>query len=641
MSRTARSVASPCKFTLMSTLANCSRCWPIVSLRKLLAIALLLAALPVAVAQVSVTEATNFSVHAGRDARLVIDVLGSIWIVPQNGGVATTIDSGPLPARRPRWSPAGDSIVYQAKSTSSDQLWLIDLGAGDARRIGSGEFFDQQPSWHPDGDRIVYSSDRRDTGFDLWELDLPTGLTWRISHSAGDETEPAWSADGDDLVYIHHGADRWSLMLRRHGQSDRVLAASTVRLSAPAWRPDGSLVTFIRHGAAGLTLEMVILSEPPLVRAIVTDEDLFVAPVTWRGRQQLLYTGNGLIRKRDFNAWRSTTLPFRVTVMPDRDAAPSRPQPRKLPEFDLPGGHFVLRVARLFDGVGGGYAQDRDIIIEAGRIVAVEEQRDRPAAIVVDMSDLTALPGFIDSSAGLPASATARLGPLLLSFGVTTIVSSHPDAAALNRTWSGEDMPGPRVLGADWQLDLDTAPALMLGARSLPASPRGVRYQDLLIGSAVAPPAILSGLADARTDGLAALLASRQAPLLEAYPSTLRRFTEKPRLTNLATTIVLGSRSNGLPPGVAQHAELRALAEAGLNGEQVLKSAGVNATAALGLGVQLGRIAPGSAADIVLVDGDPLADIASAQKVVAVVRNGRFFSAIGLLERVQTEENVE
>ena len=35
----------------------------------------------VAVAQVSITEATNFSVHAGRDARLVIDVLGSIWIL--------------------------------------------------------------------------------------------------------------------------------------------------------------------------------------------------------------------------------------------------------------------------------------------------------------------------------------------------------------------------------------------------------------------------------------------------------------------------------------------------------------------------------------------------------------------------------
>ena len=440
-------------------MANYSLYRPIASLRRQLAIALLLTITSAAVAQVSITEATNFSVHAGRDARLVIDVLGSIWILPQNGGVAAAIESGPLPARRPRWSPDANSIVYQAKSAGSDQLWLYELGAGAGRRISSGDFFDQQPSWHPDGDRIVYSSDRKDTGFDLWELDLPTGLTWRLSDYAGDETEPAWSADGEDLVYIHRDAGKWSLMLRRHGQADRVLESSAVRLSAPAWRPDGSLITFIRHGTAGLTLEMVILSEPPLVRAIVTDEDLFVAPVTWRGRQQLLYTANGLIRKRDFNAWRSTNLPFRVTVMPDSDAIPARPEQRELAEFDLPVGQIVLRVAKLFDGVSNDYQENRDIIIAAGRVDAIEVQRDRPGAIVVDMGDLTALPGLIDGSAGLPVRTTARLGPLLLSLGITTIVSDHSDADALNKAWSGKSMPGPRVLGAGWEVDLDTAPS--------------------------------------------------------------------------------------------------------------------------------------------------------------------------------------
>lgn len=594
-----------------------------------------------AVAQVSITEATNFSVHAGRDARLVIDVLGKLWIVPQRGGVAKSLDSGPLPARRPRWSPAADKIVYQARAVGADQLWLYDIAAREARGLTSGEHYDQQPSWHPDGERIVFSSDRRDTGFDLWELDLPTGLTWRITASAGDETEPAWSADGEDLVYVHNDGKRWSLMLRRHGQSDEVLESSSVRLSAPAWRPDGSLVTFIRHGAASLSLEMVILSRPPLVRAIVTDEDLFVAPVTWRGRQQLLYTANGLIRKRDFNAWRSTTLPFRVTVTPDATANRSRRGQRKLAEVDLPQDRLVLRVARLFDGVGDGYQDDRDVVIEAGRVVAIEAQKNRPGSIVVDMRDLTALPGLIDSSAGLPGNMSARLGPLLLSFGVTTVVGNHPDAPSLHKTWSGKQLPGPRVLGADWEPDLDTAPSLLLAAGSLPASPRGVRYQDLLLGSASTPAVMLSGLADARTPGLVQLLASRQATLLDRYPSASRRFTEKPPLANLGAAIVLGSSSNGLPPGFAQHAELLALAEAGLSGAQALKTAGVNAAAALGLGKQIGRIAPGSAADIVLVDGDPLANVADAQKVVGVVRNGRFFSVIGLLERVQTEDIVE
>ena len=53
------------------------------------------------------------------------------------------------------------------------------------------------------------------------------------------------------------------------------------------------------------------------------------------------------------------------------------------------------------------------------------------------------------------------------------------------------------------------------------------------------------------------------------------------------------------------------------------------------------QVTPGASADIVIVDGDPLGRIADTQNVVGVVRNGRFYSAIGLLERVQSSANVE
>jgi len=206
--------------------------------RACLAILLLLSAVT-AGAQISLTRGTNFSLDVAADGRIVFDLLGDIWVIPNGGGVARAISAGPAGARRPRWSP--------------------------------GHFFDHHPSWHPDGDRIVYSSDRLETGIDLWELDLATGLTWRIS--------------------------------RRHAQPDRMLLSSTSRLSSPAWRPDGSLITFLRHGDDALTTEMVILSEPLLIRALIEGEDFFVAPVAWRDRQSMLYAANGLIRKRDFNSW--------------------------------------------------------------------------------------------------------------------------------------------------------------------------------------------------------------------------------------------------------------------------------------------------------------------------------------------------
>ena len=79
------------------------------------------------------------------------------------------------------------------------------------------------------------------------------------------------------------------------------------------------------------------------------------------------------------------------------------------------------------------------------------------------------------------------------------------------------------------------------------------------------------------------------------------------------------------------------LTTAGLSGEQALRAGGVNAATALGIGIQAGRIAKGSVADLVIVDGDPLADVADALNVVGVVRSGKFFSTIGLIERITGE----
>jgi len=586
-------------------------------------------------AQVVVTKGTNFSVDIAGDGRLAIDLLGKVWVIPPKGGAAEPITDGQLVARRARWSPDSRAIVYQARDGGQEQLWLYRQNDDSNVNISDGQFYDHQPSWHPDGERIVYASDRRDTGFDLWETDIATGLTWRISDLAGDETEPIWSADGRDLVYIHRHELQWSLMLRRHGQPDEVLETSATRLSSPSWRPDGSLITFMRHRHDGLSIDMAILSNPLLLRPLITGEDFFIAPVAWDDRKQLLYPSNGLIRTRLFNSWTSTHIPFRATVYADKPPQRAPVRHRDLVATDAPGGQLVIRAARLFDGIGGGYKDGLDIVIEGSRIRAVEERRDRPGAIVVNMDDLTALPGFIDRHASLPSDVDETLGPVLLSFGVTTIVATSDQAVALNERWSGKEMPGPRVLGADWRLDLGSMSTVMLSADSLPTSPRGIRYEDARLGDVDEPVAILSGLADARTRSLPELLSSRQARLLRGYPTAIRRFSESPLLPERSSSIVLGSKANGLPPGIALHAEFRALSEAGLNQENVLHTAGINAAKALGLGLQAGRIAPGASADLVLVDGDPLANIGDTLKIVGVVRNGRFFSVIGLIERTE------
>ncbi len=608
--------------------------------KRFLIVALLLA-VTAADAQVTLTRGTNFSIDVAADGRLAFDLLGRIWVIPPGGGVAAVINGGPSSARRPRWSVDGQAIAFQAHENGQEKLWHYDVSAGVARKLTEGQFFDQHPAWHPDGTRLVYASDRRDTGFDIWELDIATGLTWRLTSQPGDETEPAWSADGEDLLYIHRDDDGWSLVLRRRGEPEQVLERSTERLSSPSWRPDGSLVTFLRHAPDRLVTDMVILSEPLLIRTLVEAEDLFTSHIAWLDRQTMLFAADGLIRKREFNSWTPRNVPFRASFVADETPRQQPVPARDLPYQNEPDGTLVVRAARLFDGLGGGYRDNMDVVIEGGRIAAVETQAERPGAIVIDMGDLTVVPGFIDTHARMPRHIEPALGPVLLSFGLTTLVADTAQADALNAIWSGKDMPGPRVLGSEWLPDLDTLSSLNLGVDSLPTSPRGIRYEDARMGDAVEPTTVLSGLADSRTTGLPALLQSRQAGLLKGFPTALRRSSEAPRLAARSSSIVLGSQANGLPPGVGLHAELRALADAGLDEEHVLRTAGINAAKALGLGLQAGRIAPGASADLVLVDGNPLDDVADTLKVVGVVRNGRFFSAIGLIEKALSADSVE
>lgn len=70
--------------------------------------------------------------------------------------------------------------------------------------------------------------------------------------------------------------------------------------------------------------------------------------------------------------------------------------------------------------------------------------------------------------------------------------------------------------------------------------------------------------------------------------------------------------------------ELKWFVKAGMTPEQALRTATTNAAALLGMENRLGAIAPGYAADIAALDGDPLADIDVAiQKVRWVMKDGK------------------
>ena len=92
--------------------------------------------------------------------------------------------------------------------------------------------------------------------------------------------------------------------------------------------------------------------------------------------------------------------------------------------------------------------------------------------------------------------------------------------------------------------------------------------------------------------------------------------------------------------GPGLHAEMRALARAGLTPMQALRSATVvprdyfrsrpNGGSALGWKADFGTVTRGARADLLLLDGDPLADLGALSRPAAVIAGGRLYDRAAL-----------
>jgi imidazolonepropionase-like amidohydrolase len=143
--------------------------------------------------------------------------------------------------------------------------------------------------------------------------------------------------------------------------------------------------------------------------------------------------------------------------------------------------------------------------------------------------------------------------------------------------------------------------------------------------------------------------AMRQDLRFKLYPQWMQDQVEHPRPFPAAVRAALGDRTGtgimvmdvmnagGLvvagtdtPNGFNLHGELEAYVMAGMTPYQALRAATVNPSKALGL--DAGSVEAGKLADIVIVEGNPLENIANAHHVKRVVANGRLFDLNDLLK---------
>jgi len=96
-------------------------------------------------------------------------------------------------------------------------------------------------------------------------------------------------------------------------------------------------------------------------------------------------------------------------------------------------------------------------------------------------------------------------------------------------------------------------------------------------------------------------------------------------------TLVAGTDTN---PGFALHRELEYYVEAGIPAAEVLRIATLGAARVMKLDRDLGTIAPGKLADLILVDGDPIRNISDIRRVALVVKDGVIYDPAKLYRTV-------
>ncbi len=104
-------------------------------------------------------------------------------------------------------------------------------------------------------------------------------------------------------------------------------------------------------------------------------------------------------------------------------------------------------------------------------------------------------------------------------------------------------------------------------------------------------------------------------------------------LTASGALLVTGTDSPFVPYGSGLHAEFRLYARAGVAPVDILRQATLRSAVACGVAEDLGTLAAGKLADMIVVDGDPLADIRDLENIHMTIKNGRRYTLDDLLVR--------
>lgn len=295
----------------------------------------------------SVDEATWLSVDVDPNAsRMVIEVLGDLYLLPMAGGIAEPLSVGMQFDSQPRFSPDGSHIAFLSDRSGSEQLWIMTVADGTTRQLSRAsdrtEFV--SPAWSPDGAHVVVSQGSFDIGtYELWAYAMDGGSGVQLTKAKPKNDTPrgsrhnalgaSYDPQGRYLYYARKAGGfgynlqlpLWQIVRRdlAYGHEDTLTAAPGSAMR-PLVSPDGAqLVYATRHEQqTGLRIRSLETGrERWLAYPVQRDEqesrfsrDLMPGYAFTPDSRALIATRDGRIVRIDIDSGQIDEIPFQVDI---------------------------------------------------------------------------------------------------------------------------------------------------------------------------------------------------------------------------------------------------------------------------------------------------------------------------------------